>query len=351
MDVEHRKEVVKAETAKWNQRKIDLLLVNRQLYREAGRIFWRKNEFRFQHWNELGNLPFLAGHEHDVPNDVSSFVCSHARFSKFQSIRRISVIGGGWYDQVEYGPEDYGEKDRTSYYSSGIASFLFVFPNLTELTLGVGMVSTFMDNATELGQWWQAILNVLRRNDGILKVNLRHLLDDHRGDWWFNNVQAKATIALPAKGVVPLRETVWTMQDLAIMAQIWINTHKPSHFVKLICRGAEHTVWLIGVPLNVVRPIALQRIRKSRAKKLKHAQHIREGCACEDCKIMERTTKIFRMMSMTPLEKMWRHGQTSASAQLQSKWARNIDLSYDEEELIEAQGSVSVNGIKGYVRY
>lgn len=351
MDTDHRQEMLPAWLANWAKRKIDLLLVNKQLHREAGRIFWRKNEFRFQQWSDLYSLPFLWGEVNENPNVVPRLVWTYARFSRFQSIRKVSVVGGGWYNQIEYGPEDTDEQAQTSYHSGGIASFLVGFPNLKELLLGVGMVSTFMDNCAELGQRWQTILNVLRRNHGTLKVNFRHILDDNRDDWWVNTVQAKATIVLPVKGVLPLRETVWTLQELATTVQIWINTHKPARFVKFECRGGEHTIWLIGVPQDVVRPVIRERERKAQAKKLKHARHVREGCTCKDCKAMEEGVKEDKLKRMTPLQKIWRPGQTSAHAQLQSKWARDVDISYDEEDVIEAQGSISVNGMKSYVKY
>lgn len=114
--------------------------------------------------------------------------------------------------------------------------------------LGAGMVSTFMDNATTLGQQCQPILNILLRNRGALKVNMRQILFDNQGKWWDNCVQAKATITLPAKGGLPLRETVWTLQELANEAQIWTDAHKPAPSVKFHCRGSEHTVLLLGVP-------------------------------------------------------------------------------------------------------
>lgn len=82
------------------------------------------------------------------------------------------------------------------------------------------MVSTSMDNATTLGQQWQPILNILRRNRGSLKVNMRQILFDNQGKWWDNYVQVKATITLPAKGGLHLRETVWTLEELANEAQI-----------------------------------------------------------------------------------------------------------------------------------
>ncbi|KAE9973513.1 hypothetical protein EG327_009043 [Venturia inaequalis] len=329
IDSDHCKELLAVWSANWTKRKIDLLLVNKQLYREAGRIFWRKNEFRFHEWSDLYNLPFVRGQECRDLQVASVFTWNNARFSRFRSIRRVSLVGGSWCDQIEYGPTDLDELDRTSYYSGGVANFLVGFPNLGELLLGVGMVSTFMDSSTELGQRWQCILNVLRRSCGTLKVNFRHFLDDSREHWWKNGVQAKATISLTAKGALPLRETVWTLQNLAIMAQVWIDTQDP-------------------VQSDVVRPIARERIRKAQAKKLKHAQHVREGCNCQDCKAKEEKIKEDRLRRMTPLQKSLRPGQTSARAQLQSKWARQTDLSYDEEDVVEAQGTVSINGMKAF---
>lgn len=232
-----------------------------------------------------------------------------------------------------------------------MSTFLVGVPNLKEQLLGVGMVSAFMDDSTELGQRWQPILTVLRRNRGTLEVNFCHILDDNRDFWRGSAVQANATISLPAKGALPIREIVWALQDLATAAQTWIENRKTVQSVKFQRLGVEGTIWFIGVPQDVVRPIAREKMRKAQAKKLKHARHVREGCVFKDCKAMKEEIKEDRLRRTTPIEKTLRPGQTSARAQLQSKWARQTDLSFDEEDLVEAKGSVSVIGMKTYVNY
>jgi hypothetical protein len=54
--------------------------------------------------------------------------------------------------------------------SSAIANALITFPNLRRLDLGTGIVATFTDPYTKIGQAWQPILKILRRNNGELNI-------------------------------------------------------------------------------------------------------------------------------------------------------------------------------------
>lgn len=54
--------------------------------------------------------------------------------------------------------------------SRAIANPLIMLPNLLKLDLGAGIVATFTDPYTKIGQAWQPILKILRRNNGELNI-------------------------------------------------------------------------------------------------------------------------------------------------------------------------------------
>lgn len=85
--------------ANWKERNTNLLLVNKFLNREAGRIFWRKNEFRFHEWADFTHCDprtqFVAGRQDRTNTILARDIWSPIRYKKIQALRRVSVIRTG----------------------------------------------------------------------------------------------------------------------------------------------------------------------------------------------------------------------------------------------------------------
>lgn len=86
--------------------------------------------------------------------------------------RHIYLIGNRWYDHRAFAEAsvDLTFKNRSKQYSGAIATTLLHFPASRKLDLVAGLVETFADGRSELGQAWGPVLNILGRNRGTLDV-------------------------------------------------------------------------------------------------------------------------------------------------------------------------------------
>lgn len=190
-----------------------------------------------------------------------------------QMIRHISLIGKRWYDHRAFaeGSVDLTFKNRSRQYSGAIATTLLHFPNLRKLDLGAGLVETFADGRSELGQVWAPVLNILRRNRGPLGVVWQDFMhryghkdpyfydeeiETHTLSYMNNNFCAETKIELPVrKGKkLPLRETIFTLSDLELAVREIVGTTavgEHSHGEKSIIAGPErskHAIRFSGIP-------------------------------------------------------------------------------------------------------
>lgn len=56
-----------------------------------------------------------------------------------------------------------------------------MFPNLRHLDVGASTLREFADSASDTGQRWRPVMNILRRNEGSLKaVLMEEMVDPQR---------------------------------------------------------------------------------------------------------------------------------------------------------------------------
>lgn len=221
----------------------------------------------------------------------------------------------------------------TKYYSDTLPYMLIMFPNLRQLDLGAGMVSTFTDHATDTGQCWQPVLNILRRNNGALKAVLQDEMLDPRRMWDSRLIRAEVSIKIPARGKMLLKEAVWTLQEISAAAQVIINETDPVPSFVVSRRGNKYDVRFIGIPIKVKTLYWRKEVRKWEAKKLHRAQQNRAGdtfplsgisnnCICKGCEI-RRKVRQARATLTKNFNKRW--------GGREPKWARNPAISCDDE--------------------
>lgn len=102
------------------------------------------------------------------------------KFNHRQLIRHISLVGEKWDEPhgLLFADVDMERKNRIREKSGAIANALLLFPNLKRLDIGAGIVETFVDPRSEIGQCWQPILQILRRNDGCVNVVWQYWIEE-----------------------------------------------------------------------------------------------------------------------------------------------------------------------------
>ncbi|TID17002.1 hypothetical protein E6O75_ATG09768 [Venturia nashicola] len=275
------------------RRELALFRVSKQIHKEGIQIFYRQNEFHFccflcfSH-KMFGGLPDdwnaeFNRFEVDVELRVNywrrpSLLRDFRKENHRQMIRHISLAGDRWWDHHAFGEEsvDLIQKERSRQYSGVIAGTLLHFPNLKKLDLVAGLVETFSDWRGELGQVWAPVLNILRRNRGILGVvwhDSMHHRHGHECDPYFfereillhkeeymnGNFCAETKIELPLRTgkKLPLRETVFTLSDLEFVIREIVGTTAPGIHLygeRTIVAGPErskHTIRFSGIPKHL----------------------------------------------------------------------------------------------------
>lgn len=277
------------------RRHLSLFLINKQIHKESIQIFYRRDKFHFCYFlcfstKMFGNLPADWDTEFnrfepeiEVRENYwrrASLLGSFGRNDHRQMIRHISLVGDRWWDHHAFAQDslDLAQKERSRQYSGVIAPTLLHFPNLRKLDLVVGLVETFADWKGELGQAWQPVLNILRRNRGVLGVvwqdfmHERHTTDNayffdveilmHTGSYAGSSFCAQTKIELPVRPgrKIPLRETIFTRSDLELAVRKIMGTTAPGvhlHGEKTIIAGPEqttHTIHFSGIPRKLDVP-------------------------------------------------------------------------------------------------
>jgi hypothetical protein len=154
---------------------------------------------------------------------------------------------------------------QTAYYSEGLANWLTMFPKPRRLDLEPGMVNTFADCTIKLGPRWQPILNTFWRNDGLLKICMFQNIVDQQWLWWSGAIQTKTSISIPtpARGRLPLRETIWAMKEVASAVHEYVDTKEPVPWLIVQYQGKEHKVRLLGVPEDICWRHCHRRLQKN----------------------------------------------------------------------------------------
>ncbi|RDI89891.1 hypothetical protein Vi05172_g645 [Venturia inaequalis] len=276
-------------TFKPPRRDLSLFRVNKQIRKEAIRIFYRKNEFHFCCFlcfsqKMLGGFPDDWDAEFncfeldvELRVDYSRRPSLPRRIGKGdhrQMIRHLSLVGDRWWDHHAFAEDsvDVAQKEGLRQYSSVIAHSLLHFPNLRKLDLLAALVETFSDWRGEVGQIWAPVLNILRRNRGTLGVVWQDFLHHRHGpeqEYFFEreirlhkegymdgHLCAETKIELPVRmgKKLPLRETIFAVSDLELAVREIVGTAAPGVHLygeRNIIAGpgrTKHTIRFSGIP-------------------------------------------------------------------------------------------------------
>lgn len=224
------------------------------------------------------------------------------RFNKAPSIAHISLVGVDWGDQlIERSTRirSHWGLDLTKYYAGTIPYMLTKFPGLRQLDVGAAMLREFADYASEVGQRWQPVMNILRRNQGSLKAVLSDEMKDAQGAWLYQEVWAETSITILARGRMPLREAMWTLEEISAAVQLKLNQADPSPSMTVSCRGKKHIVRLFGISQRSAEIQENKAYRKRQADNLRRAQQYDRfppagteefltDCPCPYCKAQKK---------------------------------------------------------------
>lgn len=158
------------------------------------------------------------------------------------------------------------------------------------------MLRTFADYATDTGQRWQPVMNILRRNNGTLKVVLADEMYDRRSVWCNGNVRAEISITVLVRDRMLLREAMWTLEEISTAVQVRNNEPSPVTSMSVSCRGKLYVVRLLGIPKKLAASYYKKDLGNMKPERLRRAQQnvaddryldrpMIETCSCDQYKI------------------------------------------------------------------